>query len=136
MKRWSKLKKEITKLFDERLSLDLHCAKYRMQSQHGSTDIPRYWLTLNKEIVWDYPKDFKAILPPEFPYLNDMSEISELIREYIDTPETELITKSFNDPWKLTEILKAADRRIGRRRFDELKKKISNENALRIVSLR
>jgi hypothetical protein len=37
-----------------------------------------------------------------------------LLREYIDTPVTELLRKRFErDLWRLTAILKAADRRLG-----------------------
>jgi len=32
-----------------------------MRSQNGgSTDLPRYWITLDKNVIWDYPKDFIA----------------------------------------------------------------------------
>ena len=29
-----------------------------MSSQYGSTDLPRYWITLDGEIIFDYPKQF------------------------------------------------------------------------------
>ena len=126
-KRWSKLQKEFNLLIDDNLNLQLHCRVYRMGSQNGSTDLPRYWLTLNKEVIWDYPKDFIKSLNPNhekvnwYPYDSDISAISELIREYIDTPKALLFSKDFeNDHWQLTDILKAADKRIGKRRLPEL----------------
>lgn len=90
---------------------------------NGSTDPPRYWITIGKQIIWDYPKDF--ITPKDtntadhtcpYPYNNDASAISNLLREYIDTAKDELISKTFeNDKWGLAEILIAADRRVGER---------------------
>ena len=49
-----------------------------------------------------------------YPYTTDVSDISNLIREYIDTPVSEIVYKHFeNDYWGLANILRAADRRIG-----------------------
>jgi len=58
MKRWSKLAKRLYELVDESIDFKLHCTVYRMQSRHGSTDLPRYFITLAGEIIFDYPKDF------------------------------------------------------------------------------
>jgi hypothetical protein len=111
---------------------------------HGSTDLPRYWITLGKEIIWDYPKDFIGAKSVDaeggehpYPYMNDASEISQLLREYIDTPKEELSNKEFEeDKWGLSAILKAADRRIGKRQLVELQKTTSNKAALTIIASR
>ena len=58
MKRWSKLAKQLYELVDESIDFKLHCTVYRMQSRRGSTDLPRYFITLAGEIIFDYPKDF------------------------------------------------------------------------------
>ena len=64
-----------------------------------------------------------------YPYTDVISEISNLIREYIDTGKEELLNKEFiNDKWELTNILKAADRRIGKRRLNELSNNILENN--------
>lgn len=148
MRRWSKLQKELYLIIDPKIDFQLHCSVYRMQSQFGSTDLPRYWITLNKEIIFDYPKQFinakgelKNFAPnaPDKNYLynNDISDISELIREYIDTPTEELITKHFeHDYWGLANILRAADRRIGLRRLDTLRKRKGNIAAQKVISVR
>ncbi len=100
-KPWSKLQKEYYLLLAEGLKLQLHCNAYRMNSQMGSTNLPRYWITLGKEIIWDYPKDFVEKSHPNradikwYPYGNDVPNISMLIREYIDTPKTQLFDKVF-----------------------------------------
>ena len=55
---WSKLQKEVYLLVDPKLEFQIHCVAYRMCSQWGSTDLPRYWITLDKETIFDYPKQF------------------------------------------------------------------------------
>jgi len=135
MKPWSKLQREIEKLFTDELSIRIQCRAYRMDSQRGSTDLPRYWITLGKDIIFDYPKDF----PPanaSYPYLTDVSSISRLIRDYIDTPVDDLLIKEFEDPWGLIEIFLAADRRIGRRRLRELGEKLSSDAAKLVLEKR
>jgi hypothetical protein len=117
MRRWSKLQKQIYNLLLPELELRIHCAAYPMRSQYGSTDLGRYWITLGREIIWDYPKDF-AGAKPKYPYVTDIAAISELLREYIDTPVEAISQKRFEkDLWGLTAILKAADRRLGREKL-------------------
>ena len=108
MKRWSKLAKRLYEIVDESIDFKLHCTVYRMQSRRGSTDLPRYFITLAGEIIFDYPKDFAlksggvkslagGALTKIYPYGNDISDIGELIREYIDTPKEELFAKHFDE---------------------------------------
>jgi hypothetical protein len=118
VKRWSKLQRELYKLVAQELDFQIHCTVYPMHSQYGNTGLPRYWITLNKEIIWDYPKQF-ADMPTHqhmlkgYPDTTDISDISDLIREYIDTPTDDLLAKHFeNDHWGLANILRAADRRV------------------------
>ena len=58
MKRWSSLQREIYKLIDENINFQIHLSRYRMDSTYGSTDLPRYWITLDGETIFDYPKQF------------------------------------------------------------------------------
>ncbi len=146
MKRWSKLQRELYKLIADDINFQLHCIAYPMRSQYGSSSLPRYYITLNKEIIWDYPKDFTLKdgtvgnytgESKDYPYNTDVPDISHLIREYIDTPKEEIYSKSFeNDKWGLTNILKSADRRIGKRHLLDLSEKIKNRKAHKIIELR
>ena len=148
MKRWSKLQKRFYELVDEGIDFQIHCAVYRMQSRRGGTDLPRYFITLAGEIIFDYPKDFvlksggvKSLaggaLAKIYPYGNDISDIGELIREYIDTPKEELFAKHFGaDEWGLANILKAADKRIGKRRLQILAKNKKNQAMQKVVQAR
>jgi hypothetical protein len=149
MTRWSKLQKQLYRLFDPGIRLQVQCRLVRMASGRGSTDLPRYWITLGKETLWDYPGDFLLpggvtrhadsyeTNPWPYPYQTDISLISALIREYIDTPVSCLLTRRFtNDHWGLVNILRAADRRIGVRQWPRLKRKIHNERALKVLAAR
>lgn len=154
MNRWSKLQKEVYLITDPTIDFQIHCSTYRMQSQRGSTSLPRYWITLNRKVIFDYPKQFlkqpitqieerwcrdldSNTLIDMYPYYTNISDISNLIRQYLDTPKAELFSKEFvNDRWGLTNILKAADRRIGKRRLDELARRSANPVVQQIISVR
>lgn len=146
---WSKLQKEVYLLVDPKLDFQIHCVAYRMGSQYGSTDLPRYWITLGKETIFNYPKQFIHSAGPDensriayealsiYPYSSETSEISNMLREYIDTPLSEIMTKKFEgDHWGLTDILRAADRQIGQRRLSELAEIVSNPAAQKILKKR
>ena len=140
MARWSKLQRQLYQIVDERIRLQLHCAVYRMDSQRGSTGLPRYWITLGDEIIWDYPRRFVGVLPRLrgwYPYNTDISEISTLIRAYLDTPVASLLSSRFpEDRWGLVNILRASDRRIGSRQWPALKRKIKSRAALKVLQAR
>ena len=148
MKRWSKLAKRLYELADESIDFRLRCTVYRMQSRRGGTDLPRYFITLAGEIIFDYPKDFmlksgsvkslaQGALTKIYPYGNDISDIGELIREYIDTPKEELFKKHFDaDEWELANILKATDKRIGKRRLQILAKNRKNQVMQKVIAAR
>nr|WP_314748096.1 hypothetical protein [uncultured Campylobacter sp.] len=149
MKRWSKLAKQLYELVDESIDFKLHCTVYRMQSRRGGTDLPRYFITLAGEIIFDYPKDFAlkdgrikslaqgGALAKFYPYDSGISDIGELIREYIDTPKDELFKKHFDaDEWGLANILKAADKRIGKRGLQILAKNKKNQAMQKVVQAR
>jgi len=145
-RRWSKLQREIYKITTDNINIQIHCTVYPMDSQYGSTDLPRYWITLDKEVIFDYPKQFVTSdgcvrnlsgFSIGYPYNACISDISNLIREYIDTPKDEILTKIFNnDYWGLINILRAADRRIGIRRLKTLKKKTRNIAARKVIKAR
>jgi len=82
MKRFSKLKKQIESLFEPSLKLEFCCNAYPMKTKTGyaHNSIPRFYVKLNKDIIWDYPKDFKS--EPYHEYAEN-NGISSLVREYI-----------------------------------------------------
>ena len=46
MKRGSSLQSELYKIIDENIGFQIHLSVYRMSCQHGSADLPRYWIYL------------------------------------------------------------------------------------------
>ncbi len=155
MARWSKLQKQIYLLLDKNINLQIHCSVIRMKSERGSTGLPRYFITLDKDVIFDYPKQFiNKKLPDEmlkysidknvtlkvqelYPYVTEISDISDLFREYIDTPLNDLYEKEFtSDEWGLTDILKSADRRIGLPKLKQFVSKMQNDIVEKIITAR
>ena len=140
-KRWSKLQSRVYNLMDESINFQIHCAVYEMNSNDGwhGNKLPRYFITVDKDIVFDYPKDFDTTEKYGFnsyPWDTDISEISDIIEEYIQSPMSKLLNVFDNDKWGITDILRVCDRRIGIRRLLEMKDTIDNEILLGIIERR
>ena len=140
---WSKLQRAVYMIRAQGLPLQIQCRVYPMDAIYGTTGIPRYWITLGKEIIWDYPKQFVSLgyldrhLPDKWPYATDISEISCLIREYLDTPRSAILSEPFeNDLWGIVNILRAADRRVGSRQWEALEQQANNTAVTKILAKR
>lgn len=124
-RRWSKLQHRLHEIFDPNIRLQFHCAVYRIPG-HVDTVCPRYFLMLNGEIIWDWPKDYSGDLSYEEMYLvyrSSASDLSDLIAEYLNAERKTAL--SLKDGWGILDILKASDRRIGRRQWDDLLENIN-----------
>lgn len=109
-KPWSKLQSQVYGIWCKHLDLQMHCMGYPLS---GSSQVGRYWITLGKEIIWDVPKDF-PVERRKGQYNEFASEISCLIRTYLDTPKDALLSMTFSgDRWGLIDIMRVADRRLG-----------------------
>lgn len=119
MAAWSKLQKSLYSIVSDKADFQIHCSVYRMKSQRGSVNLARYWVTVGKAIVFDYPKQFmSAEENKNYPYETQISDLSDCIRDYIDCPVNLLPEKKFDgDAWGLTDILKAVDKRLGKERL-------------------
>ena len=126
-KRWSKLKKQVESLFDKKLPLQVHCTDMNraIEARTFNADQPislqgsgNYRFVLNQEDIWVFPNEFIKSGDPESwpdgrPHSYTASEINVVVREYLNTPLCELPEQEYaNDIFKVTDILKAADRRI------------------------
>ena len=125
MRRWSRLQKRIYDLMDPKAGLHIHMALYEMKSNDGwhGDKLPRFFISVGKEIVLDYPKDFDTGVEgysTTYPWLTDISDISDLLDEYTRTPKERILEPFESDSWGLTRLLSAADRRIGKRRLKAL----------------
>ena len=124
-RRWSKLQHRLHEIFDPNIRLQFHCAVYRIPG-HVDTVCSRYFLMLNSEIIWDWPKDYSGDLSYEEMYLvyrSSASDLSDLIAEYLNAERKTAL--SLKDGWGILDILKASDRRIGRRQWDDLLENIN-----------
>lgn len=153
---FNKLKKVIDNLFDEKLKMEFCCNSYPIRGQWGNRNsIPRYYVKIGKEIIWDFPKDFDMKELP-FYYWAGNNYINELVRDYIDTPIEKLLKKkfkydkngfiiqylysshqdNFEIEYKLTELFIAADRRLGQEKLLKWANKINNPKVDRILEIR
>ena len=126
---------------DPKADFQIHVALYEMNSNDGyhGCKLPRYFITIGKDIVFDYPKDFDTTEKYGFnsyPWDNDMDAISDLIEEYIERTEADIMSPFENDKWGLTNILRVCDRRIGKRRLKEIYDTAEDNRIIDIVSKR
>lgn len=131
-RRWSKLARDLEALFAPDLDLKLRCSIVRMQSEHGGTPLPRYSLDLDGESIWHYPGQFPGS-SPHFPHETDVGDISQLFRDYVNAPAGAELPQ---DRWGLRDVLRAADRRLGRRGLEALGRTTASEAARTVVRRR
>lgn len=124
-KRWSKLQKKIYAMVDPAINLRIHCVKYRIPGHCGMQEFPRYFVTLDGQIIFDWPKAYSqgdcsrpAQANIHLQAFWCASDISNAISKYLNAgSETQM---TITDPWGISEILRAADRRIGQHRWDRV----------------
>ena len=118
-KRWSKLQSRLYNLMEPSIDFQIHCALYEMNSNDGyhAMKLPRYFITVGKAIVFDYPKECDKTWKygvNSYPWDTDMSAISDLIEEYVQRSESEIMNEFKNDRWGITDIFRVCDRRVGK----------------------
>ncbi len=135
-RRWSKLKKKIEAVFYETLNLQIHCNVYSYTDKHCTYKCPRQWLVLGKEIIFDFPGSFFEEKNPEekskIKYWEEEARtLGHLIDQYLETPRVELLNGEFPlDRWGFTDLLKAADRRLGKAKLIEKFKDVPKDSAI------
>ena len=142
-RRFSKLKKRIESFFAPELDLRVYCTVLHYSTTHWEWDDPRFWIVLDKETIFDFIKDFKGMhiydegigdIPI---YYELITEITDIIHEYIETPTGKLFDCVFQkDIYGLSDILKAADRRIGKKTLLLLKDRTDSEAVKKIIDAR
>ena len=129
---WSKLQKQLYNIMDPTVNFQMHCSVYNPHSVKCSGTIPRFWITIDKKVVWDFPNMFLDELGNvyrdwthinEYPWTiretyffsNNYTWVSDVIRSYINTPKTKLLKVDFEkDKFGLVDTLKKYDRRISK----------------------
>lgn len=143
-KRWSKLKKSIEDLFAPGLPLQIHCTAIRT-TLHNEGSLAEvlgvFKVCLGKNVIWNFPRQFvneETVYPDGGnQYSFGVRDLNELLRDYLDTPKRILLEKEFaRDVFGLTNILKAADRRLGLERLETYFKNCEQESLRRVLSTR
>ena len=127
---WSKLRRQVYTILEPNLNLHMYCTFYTSYRDYkaGPFTSPRNWITLDKEIIWDFPSYFLEWNHPDVPkplrWMEDGHwgmeghQPAQLMREYLQTPVNQLFARVFYlDYWGLINILRSGDRRIGQRRL-------------------
>ena len=115
--RWSRLKTLLKEIFDPELDLEIHCTAFR---GGDGPSIGRYWIILNGETIFDQPPKISRKIEQGLAD-STATEITGVLRSYLDTPKDLIFSAEFpNDRFGLVDLLRAADRRIGKRRLAEL----------------
>lgn len=162
MGRWSVFKKKLEDLFCPELKIQFYANAYPVSnsastSRRSTTTMGRFWMTCHSEVIWDYPKDFPEIGKACGPYY-PCKHIPNLLREYIDTPVKDILTREFADNtlsyyrtptyvrpdvvidlnvyMGLAELLIACDRRLGKARLIQWSKNIAYPNVHKILKQR
>jgi hypothetical protein len=133
---WSKLKSRVEALWAPRLGLAIHCTSYVLGRSHDHNKLSRHWFLLDGRIIWDFPgpfldEDCKRGGPApgasrSFP--NGRDVISHLLRDYLDRDRDRLFEPFEGDDWELTDILRAADRRLGKAALTAWAAKLDGEH--------
>ena len=133
MKRWSKIQKELYNIVDPKINFQIQCSIYKTNSSwvtkdgKGRETVPRFWITIDKKVVWDYPQMFldckwrsqkldreDYTIRDTYYYNENYTWVSNVIRQYLNTPREQLASFSTKlDDFGLVDILRSVDRRIG-----------------------
>ena len=129
-RRWSKLKSRVEDLWSPALPLAIHANVWVKRTRHFTFDEPRHWIILDRRIIWDFPAPYMRPNPPRGKRIEtweeaygwshgdgESSTAAILLRQYLDRERERLFDALDHDHWDLGDILRAADRRIGRERL-------------------
>ena len=130
---WSKLQKQLYKIMDPTVNFQMHCSVFKTKSAWNAgqkagkkkkkESIPHYWITVNKEIIWDYPNMFldkesqndDFTIKDTYFFYNNYTWVSEVIRDYINVPREKIETYiDERDKYGLIDTLRKYDKRISK----------------------
>ena len=113
----------------------------RSKTGYANRSMPRFYIKLDGKIIWDFPKDFDVENMQHS--WTDRNGISALVREYIDTPVDLLLNKEYSVRYaddnvvvSLTDLFKAADRRINNNKLLVWSNDVTNPVVLNVLGNR
>ena len=139
---WSKLERRLRDLPDPALRLRFRFTAYRQDAiatpWEGDAAC-KFWITQGKDTVWAVPRDRHSGDRADIGYAARRSPgwLVEMAADYLQQPRDRLLdwTPDWGG-WGLPDILKACDRRIGRRQWAALREIIIEPVALHLIDLR
>ena len=122
-------------LMESSLDFQAHCVTYVRNGQMSRSDrrLPRFFVTVGSEIVFDYPKEASDDAKARYLWDSGIDRISDLIEEYVQRAPERLLDGFEGDEWGLTLLLLAYDRRLGTRRLRRLREMVSDERVINII---
>lgn len=139
---WSKLERKLRDLPDPGLDLRFRFTAYRQESIEtpwAGDAACKFWITQGKQTLWAVPRDRHSgdTREVDFTARRSPAWLVELAAEYLQVPRNQLIewTPDWSG-WGLPDLLKACDRRIGKRQWDTLRQQLTEPAALRLLALR
>lgn len=127
---------------DPALSLRFRFTAYRqaaVTTPHPSEAACKLWITQGRRTVWSVPRDRHSGDDGAIDAYARRSPgwLVELAADYLHPPRTRLL--DWPPPWSgwgLVEILRASDRRIGRRQWPRLRAQLREPAAVYLLDLR
>jgi hypothetical protein len=156
-RRWSKLKSKVEALWVPELRMAIHCNVFTKVTKEFTFDEPRHWIVLDGKVIWDFPGPFLKphAMPGQAPKLKAEprgdwldywesgygsgygglvpSTPSFLMETWIDRPRDQLMEPIEEDHWELTDLLRAADRRLGRNTLELWGKALDQNHPATII---
>ena len=123
---WSQIQRKLYEIIAPQINLQVHCAVYPGGGKTCANGIPRFWVTLDGEVIFDCQHDFMFMWHDKdfdignLPFEDDISWCCGIVIRHFQASVDRLMT--LHDRFGLTDILLAADRRIGKRRWPEIYK--------------
>lgn len=153
--RWTKLQKSLDNLISPKLykRFAIHCTKYNWTNSSGYKSIstyPRCWLTLDKQIIWEFPGKFIADDVNNPLYIKDSNGntywnetktvdggyeyVMSTLKAYVNTPYEDL--NKLNDIIGLVSLLQLADKRTGKRKLTQIDTSTVSEAECKLINAR
>ena len=106
---WSQIQRKLYEIIDPKINLQVHCAVYPGGGKTCANGIPRFWVTLDGEVIFDCMHDFmfmwhdKDFNIGNLPFEDDISWCCGIVIRHFQAPVDSLMT--LHDRFGLTDIL-------------------------------
>ncbi len=122
----------------------VHCTRYPFSTPGRPVRATRHGITLDKAIIWDSPGPFlgearKRGGPAQSAsaaFAHGGTVVGELMRDCQDRPRDQLFQPFDADAWEFTDMLRAADRRLGQAALSDRARELDDEHPAHQVLVR